>query len=129
MLRRTAVAPHATALLMNAVAHMISLLPSDVVRRLAALRPHRFVRRVDEPRGVLDVEQASARVIARWDADLCGLLNALTRGELAMLAMRFGLRAPLRSPALRIALWDRGAALERGDSWVSPAVQPRPIVL
>jgi hypothetical protein len=114
---------------MNAVAHMISLLPSDVVRRLAALRPHRFVRRVDEPRGVLDVEQASARVIARWDTDLCGLLNALGRGELAMLAMRLGLRAPLRSPALRIALWDRGAALERGDSWVSPAVQPRPIVL
>jgi hypothetical protein len=108
---------------------MISLLPSDVTRRLAALRPQRFTASTDEPRGVLDVEQAAARVIRRWEADLCGLLNALTRGELAILAMRLGLRGELRSPALRAALWDRGAALERGDSCVSPAVQPRPIVL
>jgi hypothetical protein len=68
-------------------------------------------------------------VIARWGADLCGLLNAMTRGELAVLAMRLAVRGPLRSPELRAALWDRGAALERGDAWVSPAVQPRPIVL
>jgi hypothetical protein len=114
---------------MNAVVHMISLLPPEVIRRLAALRPHRFAGRVEGPRGVLDVEQASARVIARWDADLCGLLNAMTRGELGVLAMRLGVRAEPRSPELRAALWDRGAALERGGSDVSPAVQPRPIVL
>ena len=118
-----------TADLMNAVAHMISLLPPEVIRRIAALRPHRFVAKASEPRGVLDVEQASARVFARWDTDLCGLLNAMTRGELAVLAMRLGVRAELRSPVLRAALWERGAALERGDTEVSPAVQPRPIVL
>ena len=114
---------------MNAVAHMISLLPPEVIRRLAALRLQRFAAGPAEPRGTLDVEQAIARVIARWEADLCGLLNAMTRGELAVLALRFRLRAELRSPALRAALWRAGAALERGDAEVSPAVQPRPIVL
>jgi hypothetical protein len=114
---------------MNAVAHMISLLPPEVIRRLAALRLHRFTAGASEPRGVLDVEQASARVIARWDADLCGLLNAMTRGELAVLAMRLGVRAALRSPVLRAALWERGAALERCGAEISPAIQPRPIVL
>jgi hypothetical protein len=115
---------------MNAVAHMISLLPSEVIRRLAVLRPHRFAATgAAEPRDTLDVEQATARVVARWGSDLCGLLNAMTRGELAILAMRFRLRGPLRSPVLREALWDHGAALERGAADVSPAVQPRPIVL
>lgn len=114
---------------MNAVAHMISLLPPEVIRRLGALRPRRFAAPDHAPRAVLDVEQASARVLARWGGDLCGLLNALTRGELAMLAAGLGVRAQPRSPVLRAALWDRGAALERGDVEVSPAVQPRPIVL
>jgi hypothetical protein len=118
---------------MNAVAHMISLLPPEVVRRLAALRALRFAAppgvEIDEPRATLDVEQAAARVEARWAADLCGLLNAMTRGELAVLAMRSGLRGALRSPELRAALWDHGAALERGGVEVSPQVQPRPIVL
>ena len=132
MLVRVAAAPHGRAprqIVMNAVVHMSSLLPPEVIRRLAALRVHRFAGRAEEPRGVLDVDEAGARVIARWDADLCGLLNALTRGELAVLAMRLGVRAELRSPALRAALWDRGAALERGGFDVSPVVQPRPIVL
>ena len=114
---------------MNAVAYMVSLLPPEVIRRLAALRAQRFAAHATEPRATLDVEQATARVIARWGADLCGLLNAMTRGELAVLAMRLGVRGALRSPALRAALWDRGAALERGDAEVSPAVQPSPIVL
>jgi hypothetical protein len=132
MLLRVAIGARGRAvrqIVMNAVAHMSSLLPPEVIRRLAALRPHRFAGRVDEPRGVLDIAEACARVIARWDADLCGLLNALTRGELVVLALRLGVRAELRSPTLRAALWDRGAALERGDGWVSPAVQPRPIIL
>jgi hypothetical protein len=114
---------------MNAVAHMISLLPPEVIRRLGALRPHRFAAGPSEPRATLDVEQAGARAFARWGGDLCGLLNAMTRGELAVLAMRLGLRAALQSPALRAALWDRGAALERGTAEVGAAVQPRPIVL
>jgi hypothetical protein len=118
---------------MNAVAHMISRLPPEVIRRLAALRPARFAAAAHEPRATLDVEQATARLLARWDTDLCGLLNAMTRGELAGLALRIdlpvGLRGPARSPALRAALWDRGAALERGGVAISPAVQPRPIVL
>jgi len=114
---------------MNAVVHMVSLLPPEVIRRIAAVRQHRFAAANLPPRGTLDVEQAGARVIARWGADLCGLLNAMTRGELAVLALRLGVRGPLRSPDLRAALWDHGAALERGDACVSSAVQPRPIVL
>jgi len=114
---------------MNAVIHMVSVLPPEVIRRLAAVRHGRFAAAIARPHGALDVEQASARVVARWGADLCGLLNAMTRGELAVLAMRLGARGPLRSPELRAALWDRGAALERGDAVVSPVVQPRPIVL
>ena len=133
---------------MNAVAHMVSLLPPEVVRRLAARRAARFATSVDgrgmppagsgpewgrgsiaEPRATLDIAQAATRVTARWDADLCGLLNAMTHDELAALARRLELRGALRPPELRAALWDRGAALERGDAEVSPALQPRPIVL
>jgi hypothetical protein len=134
---------------MNAVAHMVSLLPPEVVRRLAALRALRFAPAAAEwrrgsidgrggpptgsaaewRRGSIDVEQAVARVTARWDADLCGLLNAMTRGELAVLAARLRLRGALRSPELRAALWDCGAALERGAAEVSVELQPRPILL
>jgi hypothetical protein len=114
---------------MNAVVHMVSLLPPEVVRRLAALRPHRFAAEAAAPRGALDIEQAAWRVARRWGADLCSLLNAMTRGELAALALRLGVRGARSSPELRASLWERGAALERGDAAVSPAVQPRPIVL
>src|SRR4051812_50187218 len=72
---------------MNAVVHMISLLPPEVIRRLAALRPTRLAAPDllgQEPYAALDVDEATARVIARWDGDLCGLLNAMTRGELAV---------------------------------------------
>jgi hypothetical protein len=127
---------------MNAVAHMISLLPPETVRRLAAVRVP-SARPADAPRGVLDVEEACAAVIDRWSGDLCGLLNALSRGELAALSVRLEAsprgprdRSPAasdgggpRSPALRELLWQRGAALERGDAEVSPAVQPPPILL
>lgn len=118
----------------NAVAHMVSRLPSEVIRRLAALRPSRFAAVAPEAAvgaavGALDVEQATARVIARWEADLCGLLNAMTRDELAALSEAVRVRAPDRAPDLRAALWDRGAAIERGTAEVSPQLQPRPVVL
>jgi hypothetical protein len=100
---------------------MISLLPPEAVRRLAALRAGR--------RRALDVDQATAHAIARWDTDLCGLLNAMTRGELGAIARRCGLADAGRSPALREALWSHGAALERGGDVASPGLQPRPIVL
>ncbi|HEY0191885.1 MAG TPA: hypothetical protein VGC42_12275 [Kofleriaceae bacterium] len=114
---------------MNAVAHMVSRLPSAAVRRLAALRPGRFARGAPEPRQLLDADEATARVIARWDTDLCGLLNAMTRGELAALAAALRLRLDAGSPALRAALWAAGAARERGTAEVSPQLQPRPVVL
>lgn len=116
--------------LVNAVAHMISLLPTEAIRRLAALRAHGTSgAAAGRPRGALDVAEASARVLARWGGELCGLLNAMTRGELTALALQLGVPAAPRAPALRQALWDRGAALERGDAEVPPVVQPRPIVL
>jgi len=120
----------------NAVEHLAALLPPEAVRRLAGLRVGRF----DSPGllGVmtaapraLDNEEALAHVIARWGEELCGLLNALTRGELAALAdtLRLGAAASARSFELRARLWDRGAALERGDEQVSARVQPAPVVL
>jgi hypothetical protein len=119
---------------MNAVAYMVSLLPPEAIRRAAAIRRAGASPERTAPRRPLDVDEASARVVERWGGDLCGLLNALTRGELAVLALRLGIRgepsAPgSRSPVLRDLLWQRGAALERADAEVSPAVQPRPILL
>lgn len=119
---------------MNAVAYMVSLLPPEAIRRLATIRASAVRPEASGPRSALDVEEASARVIERWGGELCGLLNALTRGELAMLALRAGAApsspsASVRSPALRDLLWQRGAALERAGAEVSPGVQPRPIVL
>jgi len=108
---------------------MIARLPPEAIRRLAALRRRAAGQGAPEPRGAIDVEQATVRVIARWGGDLCGLLNAMTRGELAVLAVQLGVRAAPRAPALRTLLWEHGAAVERGAVEVSRAVQPRPIVL
>ncbi len=109
---------------MNAVVHLVSLLPSDAVRRLAALR----VPRAETPRP-RELGDALAHVHARWGGDLCGLLNAMTRGELAVLAGDLGLPVAPTSPELRTVLWDAGAALERNGAEVSPALQPRPLLL
>lgn len=114
---------------------MAALLPPEAVRRLAALRVGRF-----ETLGMLgqrivsrtlDNEEALARVIARWGDDLCGLLNALSRGELGVLsnALRIETLANARSFELRAQLWQHGAALERGDADVGTLVQPKPVVL
>jgi len=109
---------------------MARLLAPEHVRRLAALRANRFDAR---PAPVLadvpDVAQATDHVIARWGDDLCGLLNAMTRGELAALATRLRLTAGGRSPELRLAVWSRGAELERNGVDVEPGLQPRPILL
>jgi len=112
----------------NAVVHMASRLPADVVRRLAGVRAPRG-ERGPRWRGPLDVDQATAHVVARWGADLCGLLNAMTRSELAQLATTLGAAPDGRAAVLRAALWELGARLERGGAEVALAVQPRPIVL
>ena len=115
----------------NAVAYMVARMPAATIRRLGALRVNRFERGADRltAPGVLDIEQATTRLLARWRGDLCGLLNVMTRGELAELAATLRIVATGRSPELRMALWDRGAELERGDVAVSAGLQPRPIVL
>jgi hypothetical protein len=134
----------------NAVEHMARRLPREAVRRLAALRVLRFApgpaplldvapgrtagaplppAAQPGPRRALDNDEAHARVIERWGGDLCGLLNALTRGELGALAAELAVSAEGRSPDLRAALWAYGARYEAGGAHVSPALQPRPIVL
>ncbi len=120
---------------MNAVEHLAGLLPPEAVRRLAGLRVGRFDRpgllgMTATPRA-LDNDEALAHVIARWGEDLCGLLNALTRGELAALAdqLRVDASSSARSFELRARLWERGATLERGATEVSARVQPAPVVL
>lgn len=132
---------------MNAVEHMARQLSPEAVRRLAALRVQRFAAqaqlaaldvigrsRVDAGGGShapLDTNEARAVVVERWGGDLCGFLNALTRGELGMLATTYASHAAssARSPELRAALWEAGAVLERGEIEVGDAVQPRPVVL
>jgi hypothetical protein len=114
----------------NAVVHMTALLPAPTVRRLAALRANRFdARPTAAITAPLDVEQATARVVERWGDDLCGMLNAMTRGELADLASRLRVQTAGRSPELRLAVWEAGAALERCGVELPPGVQPRPVVL
>jgi hypothetical protein len=117
----------------NFVEYAARLLDTAALRRLAALPVRRFggepaaapaVRRAD-----LDRAAAEDRVRARWGGDLCGLLDAMSRGELAQLAVSLQVDAGGRSPELRARLWDAGAALERGSSDCSRALQPRPVVL
>jgi hypothetical protein len=127
---------------MNAVEHFAGLLPPPALRRLAALRVRRFETAASvggfgafgaaataPGRRQLDTIDARAAVIARWGGDLCALLNAMTRGELAELAQALQLDTRGRSPELRAALWDRGAALEAGGSELAHALQPRPVIL
>ncbi|MCW5804989.1 MAG: hypothetical protein KIT31_21645, partial [Deltaproteobacteria bacterium] len=84
---------------MNAVAYLVARLSGDAARRLA-----RKLRRRDA-----DVDEARAAVAGRWEDDLCGFLNALSREELGALAEELRVAAPGRSPELRAALWDTGA--------------------
>ena len=111
---------------MNAVEHFVARLSGEAVRRLAALRASRFDAAASTPRRDATADEARELAIARWQGDLCGLLNALTRGELAELARA---EAGVRSPELRMRLWQRGAELERAGAEISPALQPRPVLL
>jgi hypothetical protein len=118
----------------NAVEHMAGKLPPAAVRRLAALRVNRFETQLGliatgTAHVALDIDEATARVLARWSGDLCGFLNALTRGELGALAIALGGDDRGKSPDLRVALWTAGAALELGDVEIDRGVQPKPIVL
>jgi hypothetical protein len=113
----------------NAVEHFAELLAPEALRRLAALRVLRGgATDVPAERG-LDTTTAHARVLARWDGDLCGFLNALTRGELVAIAARLASDVDGRAPALRERLWRHGAALESRGVELSRELQPRPIVL
>ena len=119
---------------MNAVERMASLISSDAVRRLAALRVQRFDRTRAPARAAATTEQAVATVILRWGNDLCALLNAMNRDELVDLATAMRVSnvrgsADARAEDLRVALWDRGAEIERDGVSVSTMIQPRPIVL
>ena len=108
---------------------MARSLPPEAVRRLAALRVQRFER---PGRGLDDIADKTVRkVAARWSHELCGLLNAMTSDELTALArgLRITTMADTKAPALRLALWTKGAELERFGADVSPALQPKPILL
>lgn len=107
---------------MNAVSHFARLLAPEAVRRLARLRVSRFDAAQTVARE-LDTAGAIAAVERRWGGDLCGLLNAMTRGELAQLV-----KSDARSPVLRAHAWEQGAALERAGHDVGN-LQPRPVLL
>ena len=117
----------------NAVEHMASRLPVHAIRRLAGLRANRFERAAElfgtAPPRALDNDESLVRVIERWGDDLCGLLNAMTREELAELAGVLKLPSSGRSFELRATLWQAGASFERGAVDIASALQPRPVIL
>lgn len=100
---------------MNAARVLVSSLPRATLRRLAP--------------GVPEDDRAGA-VSARFELDLCGLLNCLRADELRAL-----LAAHRRLPegdalALRRALWEWGAAYEAAGAAVTGTpLQPRPVTL
>ncbi|MFT3699381.1 MAG: hypothetical protein QM831_39905 [Kofleriaceae bacterium] len=119
---------------MNAVERFAAHLAPESLRRVAALEVRRFEPTLFKlgavpPSYDLDLETSFLRVVERWRDDLCGLLNALVKDELAALAHREELRADLPAPELRSRLWDRGAYLERLGAPTEPGLQPRPVVL
>lgn len=118
-----------TVIEVNAVAHFAALVPSDVVRRLAALRVVRFdTERYGEPERGLDADAAREHVMTRWGDDLCGFLNVLTKDELTALAEHLRIGGD-KAPDLRAKLWQRGAQLETGGLDVGSVLQPRPVLL
>lgn len=98
---------------MNAVERMIGLLPATALRRL----------------GRRDLDESARALRTKWRRDLCGLLNAMTRGELAHVAGTLRLDTAGKSFELRMRLWERGAEWERCGEVVSTWVQPRPVLL
>ena len=114
---------------MNAVERFARAMPSEALRRIAMLAPSRFGEQLAPASRSLDLDEAYARVVARWGGDLCGLLNALGRAELVALARAHGADTSGKSPELRARLWDRGAMIESGGAPVQDAVQPRPVLL
>jgi hypothetical protein len=111
----------------NAAEYFAQRLPGEAVRRLATRRVLRFDAPSEPVRRGVSIDEARAIVAARWRGDLCGLLNALTREEIAALLETRDARG--RSPELRMRAWERGAELERGGAEVAASVQPRPVVL
>jgi hypothetical protein len=121
---------------MNAVERFARTMPTAALRRVAALAANRFelvaAHAPRAPGTSLDLDEAYARVVARWGTDLCGLLNALVHAELVALARVHAVATAGKSPELRARLWDRGAELERAggiDPDALRALQPRPVVL
>lgn len=120
----------------NAVERFAANLAPESLRRVAALEPPRHEPTLlgeAPPSYEIDLDTAHVRIVERWRDDLCGLLNALVREELAGLARREGLHRHVivdaSASALRLALWDLGAVLERAGADASVALQPRPVIL
>jgi hypothetical protein len=121
---------------MNAVERFAASLAPQSLRRVAALEPRRFEQTLlgeAPPSYEIDLETAHVRLVERWRDDLCGLLNALVRDELADLSRREGIPRQVVDdasvPELRLAIWDRGAELERAGAASNAALQPRPVIL
>jgi hypothetical protein len=115
----------------NAVRHLVRLLPPAALVRLAQQRRGRF----DPTAPVADVAthpDLAAAVEDRYGADLVELVNACHRDDLVALAKACAIAAPAaaREPALRAALWRWGAALEAGGAaLIGTALQPEPRLL
>jgi hypothetical protein len=115
----------------NAVRHLVRLLPPAALVRLAQDRRGRFDATAPVA-GVATHPDLAAAVEERYGDDLVELVNACHRDDLAALARACGLGPPAgaREPALRAALWRWGAAFEAGsDALIGTALQPEPRLL
>lgn len=117
---------------MNAVSYFAQLVSVEAARRLASLPASRFAREgagpIERPSEATG-DEARAHVALRWQGDLCGMLNAMTRDELVEVAGRLVLDREGKAGELRARLWAKGADLERAGAELPPGVQPRPVVL
>jgi len=106
---------------MNAVFEYVSALPRHALWRLASLGE---TEQTPGPR------QPCAAVLKRFDLDLVGFLNRLTRDELDRIAEALEIDSSGAIGQLRARLWMRGAEREAfGVSELGRPWQPLPIVL
>ncbi|MBP6631723.1 MAG: hypothetical protein KA297_19960 [Kofleriaceae bacterium] len=112
---------------MNAVRVLLAALAPAELRALARARTSRFDPPVPDED---DHADPLAWACARWGGDLATALNLCHKDHLQVMARAVGVDHGAELPALRLALWRWGAALEAGGTtYLGTPLQPAPVVL
>jgi putative N6-adenine-specific DNA methylase len=112
---------------MNAVRVLLAALAPAELRALARARTSRFDPPVPDED---DHADPLAWACARWGGDLATALNLCHKDHLQVMARAVGVDHRAELPALRLALWRWGAALEAGGTtYLGTPLQPAPVVL